>query len=219
MKLHHQSLVNWHNSTAIVLDDHSLFTESFTALLERTTLFLKVQGFCEERPFIEYLISSNSSLDTYIFLDYYLKDTTSQSLINYVRKVIKQAKIIIVSGITNPILINNILSYKVDGFLSKTSTFNEVLECIKAIQQRQQYISGHIQKELLSFNSEIKLPFSAREIEILNHFALGLSVNATAEVMLLSPHTIVSHRRKMMGKTSSKSISELLAYARKIDLI
>ncbi|MDA3614898.1 LuxR C-terminal-related transcriptional regulator [Polluticaenibacter yanchengensis] len=219
MKLHHKSLANWHNNTALVLDDHSLFTESFSALLEKTGLFSSVTGFSEESLFVENLVSVNSKSEAYIFLDYYLKDNTSQSLISYTRKVLKHAKIIVVSSITNPILINNVLSYKIDGFLSKTSSFSEVVECIKCIQQKQQYISGHIQKELASFDNDIKLPFSAREIEILNHFAMGLSVNATAETMLLSPHTIVSHRRKMMGKTNSKSIAELLAYARKIDLI
>ncbi|MFB2119291.1 hypothetical protein [Parapedobacter sp. 2B3] len=35
----------------------------------------------------------------------------------------------------------------------------------------------------------------------------------------LSKHTIVSHRRNMMTKSGSKSITELLAYARKQRLL
>ena len=60
---------------------------------------------------------------------------------------------------------------------------------------------------------------SSREIEILRYFAQGFSVNETAEKFFLSKHTVVSHRRKMMKKTKTNTITELLSYVRKTGLI
>jgi len=59
---------------------------------------------------------------------------------------------------------------------------------------------------------------SVREIEILHYFAQGFSVNETAEKFFLSKHTVVSHRRKMMRKTNTNTITELLSYVRKMGL-
>ncbi|WP_157501551.1 helix-turn-helix transcriptional regulator [Echinicola vietnamensis] len=58
-----------------------------------------------------------------------------------------------------------------------------------------------------------------RELEILQLFTQGFSIDRTAELVHLSRHTIVSHRRKMMKKTGSKTILELLAFSQKHGLI
>lgn len=56
-------------------------------------------------------------------------------------------------------------------------------------------------------------------MDMLYHFSQGNSIQETAEIAHLSKHTVVSHRRRMMEKTNSKSITELLAYARKLNII
>jgi DNA-binding NarL/FixJ family response regulator len=203
---------------AIVFDDHLLFADSFSALIERLDLFRSVHTLSEERELISFLIKHSES-PIYLFLDYYLKDKNSLPLINEARRLNKLITIIIVSSVISPTTITNILSYNPNGLVSKSSGFNSIVECLRIINQGRQYISPAISEIASNTNPTVKLPFTARELDILHYFANGLSIAQTAEQAHLSKHTIVAHRRKMMAKANVNSITELLFYARKQELI
>mgnify|MGYP003579808582 CR=1 FL=1 len=203
---------------AIVFDDHLLFADSFSALIERLDLFSSVHTISEESELISFLVKYYKS-PIYLFLDYYLKNKNGLPLINEARRLNKHITIIIMSSVISPTTITNILSYNPNGFVSKSTGFNAIVECLTVISQGKQYVSPTINDIASSTNPTIKLPFTARELEVLHYFAHGLSIAQTAEQTHLSKHTIVAHRRKMMAKVKVNSITELLFYARKQELI
>ncbi|MBB6237935.1 DNA-binding NarL/FixJ family response regulator [Pedobacter sp. AK013] len=207
--------MNKKEAIAIVFDDHLLFADSFSALVERLELFRAVHTLNEESELSQFLIK-NPKAPIYLFLDHYLENKNSLPLINEARRLNKNVIIIIVSSVASPVAIANIMSYKPHGFVSKSSGFDTILECLSTIDDGKQYISPEIEK----INSvSANIPFSARELEILQYFAEGLSIAQTAERSYLSKHTIVAHRRKMMAKANVNSITELLSYARTQELI
>lgn len=206
------------NAIAIILDDHSLFADSFSALIERLELFHAVHTFNHEKEFTRFLVE-NHLKPIYIFLDYYLKDKNSLLLINESRRLNRHTKVIVVSVVVHPITVANIMAYRPDGFISKSSGFNTILECLSVIDEGGQYVCPVIQEFAAIKNPSNPIPFTVRELEILQYFAQGLSITQTAEQMYLSKHTIVAHRRKMMAKIHVNSIRELLAYARMHELI
>ncbi|WEK18278.1 MAG: response regulator transcription factor [Candidatus Pedobacter colombiensis] len=202
---------------AIVFDDHLLFADSFSALIERLELFRSVHTLNEERDLTQFLIK-HSKFQIYLFLDYYLKNKNCLPLINDAKRLNKNVIIIVMSSVISPAAISNILSYSPHGFVSKSSGFDAILECLNTIESGHQYISPVID-EINSNALTSMISFSARELEVLQHFAHGLSIAQTAERTYLSKHTIVAHRRKMMTKANVNSITELLSYARKQELI
>lgn len=212
-----------HHSTekppAIVFDDHLLFAESFAAILERLGIFHSVQVFSRESDYVSFLVQ-NYNKPIYLFLDYYLPEKNALSLINETRRLNKKARIIIISSVTTTAIIENIITYQPEGFLIKTSSITTVLECLQEIKKGKTYICPDIRHIVSNGNTTIdRIPFTARELEMLALFASGLSIAETANRTNLSRHTIVSHRRKMMHKINAKSIAELLAYARRCGLI
>jgi len=137
-----------------------------------------------------------------------------------VRRLNRQTAIIVVSSVANPTTVAHIMNYTPQGIVSKSSGFDTIIECIATIKRGKQYVCPVIREIISTSKDQPKeLPFTARELEVLQHFARGLSIAQTAERMLLSKHTIVAHRRKMMFKASVNSITELLAYARTHELI
>lgn len=206
------------DAIAIVFDDHLLFADSFSALIERLELFKSVHTFSEERELTHFLIKHHQT-PVYLFLDYYLKQKNGLPLINEARRLNKNITIIIMSSVISPTAITNILSYSPEGFVSKSSGFNTILECLTTVSEGEQYISPTISEIVLNSNLTKKLLFSARELDVLQYFARGLSIAQTAEQTHLSKHTIVAHRRKMMAKVNVNSITELLSYAREQELI
>lgn len=206
------------DAIAIVFDDHLLFADSFSALVERLEFFRSVHTFSEEREFTHFLIK-HSQAPIYLFLDYYLKNKNGLPLINEAKRLNKRIIIIVISSVISPVAIANILSYSPHGFVSKTLGFDAILECLATVGRGEQYISPVISEIVSNANISRKIPFTARELEILQHFAHGLSIAGTAEQTHLSKHTIVAHRRKMMAKVKVNSITELLSYAREQELI
>ena len=207
------------NTYAAILDDHQLYAEPFASFLEKTGVFKNVLCFTEESAFIRFLMNQTSKTPIYAFIDFYLKDKTTLHLYNDLKRLYKPLYIIIVSSVTNPILINEILQYKIDGFLSKYSGTEELGIALKYIKSKNQYISPSIINLLSTYNSTNKISFSPRETEILEVLAKGYKVEDAAKILHLSKHTIVTHKRSMMTKTNSKTLTELLAYARKNELI
>ncbi|RQO69721.1 hypothetical protein DBR43_16800 [Pedobacter sp. KBW06] len=206
------------NTIAIVFDDHLLFADSFSAFIERLELFSAVYTLSDKRELTQFLIK-HSKIRIYLFLDYYLKNENSLTLINEVKRLNRQHIIIVMSSTKSPTVVTNILDYKPQGFISKSSGFDTVLECLTTIAHGNQYICPVISEIVKSTHNISKMAFTARELEILQYFAQGLSIAHTAEKAHLSKHTIVAHRRKMMSKVNVNSITELLLYAREQELI
>ncbi len=204
--------------SVVILDDHLIFAETFSILLERMRIFQFIHTFTNAEEMIDFTVE-NHQTPYLFFLDYHLNNENSLYLVNDLKRLNKQNKIIFLSGVVNPMLINNILNHNINGFVSKMSGTDIILECITTVQKNQKYICPHI-KAIIKENEKLDaVNFTDREIQILQFFAQGYSISKTAELTFLSKHTIVAHRRKMMTKSNCKSITELLAFARKTELI
>ncbi|QIL37896.1 response regulator transcription factor [Pedobacter sp. HDW13] len=208
------------NAIAIVFDDHLLFADSFSALIERLGFFSTVNNLNDKKELTHFLIKrSDIDVPIYLFLDYYLKNENCLTLINEIKRLNKRVIIIVISSTISPTTVTNILDYKPQGFVSKSSGFNTILQCMTTIACGNQYICPVISEIVGNIRYMRKVPFTERELEILQYFAHGSSIAQTAEKVHLSKHTIVAHRRNMMSKVNVNSITELLSYARERELI
>ena len=205
---------------AIVLDDHNLFAESFSKILEDLGYFSSVTYFSSTDALQSFILQVKHSDNIYFFLDYFLKDKTILSTINYLKRLCKNPKITIVSGSEALETIRNLIDYNVDAILHKSSSIQEVHICLNSLFNNKKYYSSDILTKVESIKNIQEEPkLSKRELEILEYFSKGISVDATAQLMFISRHTVAAHRRKMFLKTGSNTITELINYARKNDLI
>lgn len=210
--------INLYSTTAIVFDNHCLFADSFSSTIEHLHIFPVTHTFYEIEELMRFF-KEHSPEQSILFADYYLQGANFIAYINELRRVSKNLKIIIVSCVTNPILINNLLSFRIEGFLSKSAKSREIIDCIQAVQRGTSYLSPETKAILKTQRAIRSIPFSSREQEILSYFAKGMTVDATASALNLSRHTVAAHRRKMMAKAGSNNIIELLSFARSIELI
>lgn len=191
-----------------------MFADSFSSLIERMEIFHSVRVFSEEKDLIQFFLK-NTTQDIYFFVDYYLKGKHSLPLINDAKRLNKYVNVIILSSVTDSVLIQNIASHNPEGLLSKFDGFGEILECIRALESDRRYVSPYIASLMNEIAKISQNPFTVREIELLQYFDQGFSVADTAEKVCLSKHTVVAHRRHMMEKSKCKSITKLLAFSRK----
>lgn len=74
------------NAIAIVFDDHLLFADSFSVLVERFNIFGAVYTFDDKKKITHFLVD-HSKMHIFLFLDYYLKNENSLTLINEVKRL------------------------------------------------------------------------------------------------------------------------------------
>lgn len=212
-------MADLNNKIAVVFDDHKLFADSFSSWLERTGVFYFVYSFTDKMDLIHFFVEKNFK-NVYLFADYYIESGNSLAILNDIKKASPSVRIIFLTSVINPVLIKKALELKPKGFLSKTPGMDEVFECLKRIDYNETYISAYISSFLNgNYKEEDQVVFSSRELEVLAFFAKGCSVVKTAELLNLSRHTVIAHRRKMMARANCNSIIELLSYARSLDLI
>lgn len=211
-------MIKPHKPTAIIFDDHLLFAESFSVLIERLNVFNSIHLVHEKDELTRFLIKHHQT-PVYLFLDYYLPGDHAPAILSEARRLNKRLRVIILSSVVSPAIITNIMTYQPDGFIGKSSGTDVILQCMETISHGKTYTCPVISDILKGASQAHTVPLTDREIEILQYFANGLSIAQTAEATFLSKHTIVAHRRNMMNKANCKSITELLAYARKFDLI
>jgi len=209
---------NSHRLKAIVLDDQRIFSESFSIVLEKYRLFSSVIPFSEISDLIDYLVH-NDTKNTVIFADYYLENEYITAYLNQLKNMSANAKIIILSCITNPTLIHELKGMNIHGIISKNEALSEIKTCIDYLESNKKYFSPFVLKILNEYDTIRHIIFTPREIQILGYFAKGHTVDKTAENLNLSRHTIAAHRRKMMAKINCSNITELLSYARDEGLI
>ncbi len=205
---------------ALILEDHLLFAETFAKLIEGFGLFNNVSYFNNTSDLLKFVLNSRTNNQFYIFLDYYLNGEVGTSIIGDLRRYKKNIKIILISSVTNAILLQNLAEMNIEAIVHKSDSTHDIIDCFHALNKGETYYSPFI-AQLLDDAKEVqsKSKLTAREIEIILYFAKGFSIEETAEKISLSRHTVSAHRRRIYMKTNSKNLVELLDYARKLQIL
>lgn len=202
-----------------ILDDHTLFSESFAKILETYLPFEYVKSFSEEKSLINELVNLQTQKNIYLFLDYYIGNKMLPMVLSDIKRVAKKAKIIVVSSITSPLLINDLLIYKPDGLIHKSDQVTDIIECIKSVQKGIPFVTSTVNRMISEGSSADTLLFSPREIELIYYFSLGFTVEETANSVNISPSTVATHRKKMFRKSNCNNITELLLLVREMGIL
>jgi DNA-binding NarL/FixJ family response regulator len=198
-------------NVALIYEDHELFSSSFTYLLQKTGFFSSVYTFKTESELTQFVLR-HSLHGPYLFCDYFVPGSNTIHLIFNIRKFCPSAKIIMLSSLMNAGTIRKLLSYKVDGFISKIDGAEQVTACLSEITSKHVFLSSSIQDILEKGPSEDSFTtFSPREIEVLMHSSWGKTIEQIAEILSLSKSTIITHRRNMLAKSGMHSFAQLVA--------
>lgn len=202
---------------AVVFDDHHLFSTSFSMLLERMGIFSAVYTFGSEAEVRSFFIQTTFH-NVCFFLDYYIPGCNSLFLVSDIRRYCPGTRIVIVTSVTNPVVLKQALLYKVDGFISKIDDANEIVNALRAISAQKVFFSKTI-TGILEAQPDTGITFSPRELEVLTCFSNTHTVEEIADRLNISKHTVLTHKKNLLTKSGFHSVRELVAYGLKSGLI
>ncbi len=199
-----------------IIDDHQIITESLKKLLLRSTAIREVDTYPNADVFLNTVTAA--SLPDVIITDLLMPGTSGLELIEKIKAGYSgsNVKVIVLSSMTDVQTIKHSLRTGADGFLSKNTSIDELMEAILTVREDKNYIGENLRKSLLDavFTEEqIIYHLSPREKEVLHKVCSGFTIKEIAYDMNLSVHTVQYYHRNVMTKLKVKRTSDLIVFA------
>ncbi len=202
----------------LLVDDHTILLDGVKSLLSQEDDLAVVGQAASAEEALEFLKKNEVDL---IITDYSMPGMDGLSLLNTVKRVAPNTKIILLSMHDEVHLVKEILKAGVNGYVLKNDTHKELLNAIHDVRRGKVYLSSDVNKMLitnLNNPDEGKL-LTDREREILKLIAKEYTNKDIAEELFISERTVETHRKNIFKKTGTNSLVGLIKFAYANNLI
>lgn len=191
-----------------IIDDHELVLEGFRSFLVRHNI-TDVEAFSKAQPLLDRIASHPFSV--YI-VDVELSDIEITELIDRIRDLQPEAKIIINTMHEEMWVVNKMTEKKVDGVMYKSGGLDQLLEAIAAVTSGHQYFCKKFQRSQRNLQVQNQT-ISDRELEVLIYIAKGYSTKEIATSLFISENTVENHRKSLFRKLQAHNMADLIIKA------
>lgn len=210
-KITNKPSINLPPFKAMLVEDHFLFASGFIELLQIMSPNSSITHFSKPEQALQSLSTTEYQ---FIFADLMIPGSNTTEFINYCRKEYPSTLIIVISTIIDISKVKQCFSLGVNGYLSKVIDPYELKLALEKIYTGDKYISSDINGRLAnSIFAKEQNDLTSKELEVLRLIAESKKVDEIAELLFISPYTVMAHRRNIMKKLSLHSAAALVKYA------
>lgn len=198
-----------------LVDDHRMMLDMWNSLLGMDSRFTVVGISTEGAQALEEI---KVKLPNVVLMDISMPGISGIDLTRSIKEKYPLTQILAVSMHTNVVTIKQILSAGASGYMSKTSSFDEMVEAILAVYEGKHYIAADIKNliadQLLSENEDNTLKrinsLTKRELEIISMIRDGLSSHDIAQKLFISQRTVEVHRYNIFKKLNVSNVVSMM---------
>lgn len=204
----------------LLTDDHEVVRGGYRRLFEST-------------PDIEVIAEADSGEQAYSCYyehrpDVVVMDLTMPGMggLEASRRILasdNSARILVFSVHENEVMLNRALDMGVQGYISKRSASQVMIEAVRQVAAGKLYIGQELMPYLLKRNvtpdAEQIAGLSQREFEVFRLLVNSESVNDIAELLNLSPKTVGHHVTSIKNKLGMSNIASLTRLAIRLKLV
>jgi|SRR5579872_3711061 len=204
----------------LIADDHDLMRRGVRTMLE-TRVGWEVCG--EAKTGREAVQMAEELRPDIIILDISMPDLNGVEAAKRIRKASATVEILILSMHYSEQLIREIVDAGVRGYIVKTDSDRDLIIAVETLAKHKPFFTPHATEVILgNFNPAgpaVPLPelvsdrLTSREREIVQLLAEGKSSKEVASSLGISVKTAETHRANIMRKLELHSVSELVRYA------
>jgi two-component system NarL family response regulator len=149
-----------------------------------------------------------------LVLDIGLPDLDGVEVARSLRKAQPAVKLLSLSVHAERRFVQQMLKAGADGYVVKTSAFDELVQAIRAVVLGKLYLSPEITREALPDEAaEAGTALGSRERQVLALLAEGKRSSEIGERLQITTATVEAHRRNIMRKLGLHTIAQLTKYA------
>jgi len=211
----------------LLVDDHQVVRRGVAALIEDAGREWEVCG--EAGTGREAVAAVSALKPDIVVMDISMPDMTGLDATREILKTDPQVEILMLSVHESEQMVYDVLASGARGYIFKRDAGNELIAALKALQQHRLYFTsrvsevirdGYLMRGQRPENDE--WPFSRlslRERQIVKLVAEGKANKEIAHVLNISIKTVESHRAHIMEKLDLHSVTDLVRYAVRNNLI
>jgi len=212
----------------IILDNHALVRSGIRLLVEQHQGMLVVG---DSGTLVEGLELISRLKPEIILLELNLAEVTGVDIISSIKQASDQSRIILVTGISNPLVIQQVIEEGVVGVIFKTQTAEQLIKAIEKVNAGEVWLERSMIANVLSRlsrntkpaknNSEIDNinELSEREKQIVRLIGQGYKNKKIAAQLFISETTVRHHLTSVYNKLGVSDRLELLVYAHRCGLV
>jgi two-component system response regulator NreC len=209
----------------VLVDDHAVVRTGISMLLESQANIVIVGEASSGSQALEIVPELNPDV---VIMDLTLPDISGIEVTRRLKEVSPNVAIVALTIHEDEHYFFEMLAAGADGYVPKRAAADDLIKAIQAAANGEVYIYPSLAKILVndfikSADGQRVSPdsglISAREQEVLEYLANGLSNESIAEALSISKHTVARHRENLMRKLGLHSRSELVKYAIRKGLI
>ncbi len=202
----------------LLADDHKITRDGLRALLEQQSN-MNVVGEAENGR--EAVRLAMDLAPDVVVMDISMPELNGIEATRQIRGDLPETKVIALSMYADRRYVVGMLKAGVSGYLLKNCAFDELVSAIEAVTHNESFLSPRIADTVMKDYTHILeqdetagvSALSAREREVLQLIAEGLSTRQIAERIHVSVKTVETHRQQIMKKLNAKSVAELTKIA------
>jgi DNA-binding NarL/FixJ family response regulator len=197
----------------LIVDDHKIFRAAFIRFL---STILNPDDECIEAGNGESALALiHDSVFDVVFLDISMPIMDGYEACKQICKIKDHPSVIMLTQheekVTSSYFINKGVS-----FLTKSADPEEIASAIEFVRTGKQYLqNGFSHTEC----GEINIELSGQEKRLIESLQLGNSSRDIAKQMMLTTKTVDTYRERLLKKTKTKNVAELIAFAFKTGLL
>lgn len=198
----------------LIVDDHTLLRQALKMALEANSRFSIVGEAGSGEEAIQ--VAEKLRPDV-ITMDINLTGINGIEATKRIRKIMPRSKVLGVSQHTHPSFALKMLQAGASGYVTKTSSTQEMVKAITEIQEGKKYLCTEIAEILSNQVEEDKQKanissLSAREIEVIRYIKQGNSSKEIAQALFRSVKTVEVHRYNILRKLNLKNSAALVNF-------
>lgn len=213
----------------IIAEDHAILSQGLRSMITQTFDNLKVVA--EAKDGLEAIKYVRRLRPDLLILDINMPKLDGFSVIDAIRHMDEEVKIIILTIHKNDEYIRTAFKYGINAYCLKSSSFDELAMAIRKVLAGKNFISPEISESILggflehAEDSEKEKEesvwdtISLREREVLKLVGEGYKNREIADYLCISLKTVEKHRSNIMKKLNMHTSSALAAYAVKMNLV
>lgn len=199
----------------IFVDDHSLLLNALQEYLSQNTAHTIIC--CNSLSALwPYLGCTENKL---VYLDIHLKGENGLRNVATILEKDPFCKVILMSAAASFFTVTQAKENGASGFIAKEDGLEAILQSIDVVRKDGFFLSATAQDFIKTNTGAGTTILSAREIEIVNQFAAGLSYKEVGAILGISSRTVETHRNNIIQKLGLKSMIEVVRYALKNNMI
>lgn len=199
----------------IVVDDHEFFRKGLVFALNKLKY---VEVIAEASNGQEFLTILETKPVDIVLMDISMPTLNGKEASKLALSRFPDLKIIILSSHQDETSLEEMIEIGVKGFLLKNIDKDTLDHALQLVANNNPYFSDefmpYFTKQYLSTkNQSNSIQLTKREMEILQHIALGYTNLEIAEKLFISMRTVTNHRASLYQKTGTNNTASLLALA------